>query len=397
MMKLITFFYKQYSLIFTGILLFLSLKNNAQTTLTKNLTSGGILREYRIYIPAIYNGNSAVPIVFNFHGYTSTNVAQELYADFRPIADTANFILVHPQASVILGSTSWNNFDLVSTPDDVQFVSDMIDSLQANFTIDAQRIYATGLSNGGFMSYDLACKLGHRITAIASVSGSMIASHFNSCNPVKPTPIMQIHGEQDGVVSYNGQGGIIASTHIDTLVKKWVSWNHCNPIPINNSVANTNTSDGCTAEHYEYINGTNGSTVELYKVIGGGHTWPGTNFMVPSNGNTNLDFNACHEIWRFFRKFSLTNLTTRIEDNVLNNSIQIYPNPVINHFVVNLKNAEADYLNITSLVSQQKVSFPLHSGINSINITNLPRGIFLAEISHKGRIINRTKILLMND
>jgi polyhydroxybutyrate depolymerase len=372
----------------------LSLASFAQTTITKNLVSSGITREYRIYIPALYDGTKAVPVVFNFHGYTSNNLAQEFYADFRPVADTANFIVVHPQGTVIGGGNAWNNFDLATTPDDVAFVSDMIDSLKANYNIDLNRVYSTGLSNGGFMSYDLACKLNNRIAAIASVSGSMIASHFNACNVLRPTPIMQIHGDIDAVVTYNGTGGIIGSIHIDTLIKKWVTQNNCNPTPIYTPVPNINTTDGCVAEHYEYINGGNGSTVELFKIIGGGHTWPGTSIMVPSNGNTNLDFSASREIWRFFSKFSLANLSTSASTWDAEEKVIFYPNPTSDMLYVAKTIDKPIQITLQNTLGQLVMNQTLQANENAISISGLPAGVYCIRFQENGKTAQLSKLLV---
>ena len=84
------------------------------------------------------------------------------------------------------GNRFWNTFLGNSSVNDVGFIRDLLDTLQANYNIDQNRIYSTGMSNGGFMSYSLACQLNDRITAIASVTGSMIQSKLNACNPVRP-------------------------------------------------------------------------------------------------------------------------------------------------------------------------------------------------------------------
>lgn len=312
----------------TGLLLLLFLGGRAQTTLSGSFSFGGLTRDYRIYVPAAYSGTSAVPLVFNFHGYTSNAQAQELYGDFRAIADTANFLLVHPQGSLINGSTGWNNFGLPGTaPDDVGFVSALIDTLRAQYNIDTQRIYATGLSNGGFMSYDLACFLSHRLAAMASVAGGMVPLHAAACSPQHPMPVMQIHGTTDAVVTYSGTGGIIGCLHVDSLMQFWVNKNQCNSIPSVTTVPDIVTADLCSAEHHVFSGGQAGVTVELFKVLNGGHTWPGSVFPVPGNGNTNQDFNASLEIWKFFRRYSLGNLSTSVTNTPLAPEVRIYPNP----------------------------------------------------------------------
>ncbi|MEO6038189.1 MAG: PHB depolymerase family esterase [Saprospiraceae bacterium] len=309
-------------ILFPGLLLAAAL--SAQTTVSGTIQSGGLTREYLLYVPAVYNPAIAVPLVINLHGYTSNNLAQELYGDFRPIADTANFLIVHPNGTVDgQGNRFWNTFGGPSTVDDVGFIANLIDSLRAVYNLDPNRIYATGMSNGGFMSYALACELNDRIAAIASVTGSMIGPNLAACHPARPVPVMEIHGTADNTVPYNGS---VASgfTPIPTLVAAWVNFNHCNPSPTVTQVPNINTADGCTAEHSVYTGGDLGSTVEHYKIIGGGHTWPGAIFNI---GVTNQDINASWEIWRFFRQYQLDELTATQEIGNTAPVWRAFPNP----------------------------------------------------------------------
>lgn len=309
-------------------LIIFCLKIFAQTTISDTISSGGILRDYRLYIPAIYNPANPVPLVFNLHGYTSNNVAQEFYGDFRPIADTANFIIVHPNGTKDgFGNRFWNTFD-GSTVDDVGFISNLIDSIKANYSIDENRIYSTGMSNGGFMSYELACQLSERITAIASVTGSMLLSHKNLCNAIHPTPVMEIHGTADATVPYNGTSSFI---HIDSLVKFWVQFNNCSTTPIFTSVPDIDNTDNCTAENYLFNGGNQNSEVELYKIIGGEHTWPGSSF---NTTVTNMDFSASEKIWQFFSQYKLNELTSGIENKMVEKSVfSVFPNPSSSAFI----------------------------------------------------------------
>ena len=210
--------------IFFAILLIFSLISitRGQTTINGSFVFEGATRTYRLYIPASYNPSAPAPLLFNLHGYGSNNVEQELYGDFRPISDTAGFIITHPNGTVDQsGNRFWNTFGN-SSVNDLGFLSALIDTISAGYSIDSGRIYSTGMSNGGFMSYELACFLSHRITAIASVTGSMIWLKLQTCNPQHPTPVMQIHGTADLTVPYAGN---FAFVHIDTLVKYWVNFN----------------------------------------------------------------------------------------------------------------------------------------------------------------------------
>jgi len=146
----------------------------AQQTINGTLEHDGLMREYILYVPANYTGTEEVPLLFNFHGYGSNASQQMFYGDFRPIADTEGFIIVHPMGTVDnTGTTHFNVGWGTSTIDDVGYTEALIDDLSSNYPIDAKRIYSTGMSNGGFMSYTLACELSDRIAAIASVTGTM--------------------------------------------------------------------------------------------------------------------------------------------------------------------------------------------------------------------------------
>jgi polyhydroxybutyrate depolymerase len=311
---------------------------SAQNTISGTLVSGGLTREFILYVPAAYTGNIAVPLVFNLHGYTSNNLEQLFYADFRPIADTANFLMVLPNGTLdAQGNRFWNTFLGNSNVDDVGYMRDLLNYLQANYNIDANRVYSTGMSNGGFLSYSLACEMNDRITAIASVTGSMIQSKLNACNPQRPVPVMEIHGTADNTVPYNGlPAGTFVS--IPSLLNAWVGFNNCDPTPTITQVPNTNTTDGCTAERQVYSGGEKGSTVEHYKINAGGHTWPGSAFVI---GVTNLDINACKEIWRFFRQYQLDQLSATNAPEILAENWSAYPNPTQDHLVLESEDARA--------------------------------------------------------
>jgi polyhydroxybutyrate depolymerase len=275
-------------------------------------------------VPAAYTGNAAVPLVLNLHGYGSNNFEQEIYGDFRAVADTANFLIVHPNGTVDQsGSRFWNTFNTGATVNDVQFLSNLIDSLSATYNIDPNRIYSTGMSNGGFMSYTLACELSDRVAAIASVTGSMTTFNLNTCNPGRPVPVMEIHGTADATVPYNGGGAFGNFAPIPDVLAAWVDKNNCNPTPIFTAVPNTVTNDGCTAERYLYPDGDLGSTVEHYKIIGGAHTWPGAFIAL---GATNYDIKASPEIWRFFRQYRLDQFVTATHEAQAA-QWSVYPNP----------------------------------------------------------------------
>jgi polyhydroxybutyrate depolymerase len=363
----------------------------AQTTIIDSIFSGGQYRSYRLYIPTIYNGTTARPLILNLHGYTSNASQQQFYSNFMPIADTANFLMVFPQGTKD-GSNQpyWNAGISSSLVNDIAFLNSLIDSLDLTYNINLNRVYSTGMSNGGFMSHTLACELSNKITAIASVTGSIFTSQYgNFCNPTRPVPVMQIHGTSDPTVPYAGNlsQGMMP---IDSVVKYWVIKNGCNPSATFSNVPNTNTTDGCTAIHYQYTGGNLGSTVELYKIIGGTHTWPGFPF---GGVGTNMDINASKEIWRFFNKYTLSSLTSINENNTFSKSLIIYPNPTnatLNFSLDNYDNS-LKIIEITDLFG--KILLAETTTSNSISVEKLNPGIYFITFKTESGAIAKVKFI----
>ncbi len=347
----------------TGLLFSTSLFISAQTTVVDSVLSGGIYRTYRLYIPATFTGYTPRPLVIDLHGYTSNATNEQLYSNFMPIADTANFLVVYPQGTNLNGLPYWNAGISNTGVNDIQFISDLIGILENNYAIDHNCIYSCGMSNGGFMSHALACSLSNKIAAIASVSGSMFYTQYNYCWPNRPVPVMQISGTADGTVPYIGNTTMVP---IDTLVKFWVLNDNCNPSPQFTAVPDINTTDACTAEHYVYSGGTYGSSCELYKIIDGAHSWPGSPYII---GVTNEDFTASLQIWLFFRKYRLNQL---IGINELTNAphINIYPNPCSNVITI-----EGDQIE-TILIKDLNGRVIIETNKKQIDISQLAKGIY---------------------
>lgn len=360
----------------------------AQTSISKTMVFEGLTREYTIYIPAVYNSTQAVPLLFNLHGYTSDNTAQEYYGDFRPIADTANFIIIHPNGTFDMsGYRYWNSFDY-STVNDVGFLSAIIDSVSVTYNIDLSRVYSTGMSNGGFMSFDLACKLSNRIAAVASVTGSMAKTHMNACNAQHPVPIMQIHGTADGTVLYNGTSSVVS---VPALIDHWVQFNNCSATPLITQVPDINTTDNCTAEHYLYQGGSSGSTVEHYKIINGGHTWPGAPVVI---GTTNMDFSASREIWRFFSKYKLNELLSAALEHSSGKKIEIYPNPAFDNISIKFNGYIIENFEVHDILGKEKKveGFSVINEEVKINTTGWAAGVYILTFREKG-ILHHKKLI----
>lgn len=345
----------------------------AQTTITDSIYCGGQYRSYILYVPAIYNASHATPMVINMHGYTSNAQQQQYYGNFMPVADTANFLVIHPQGTYSNGQAFWNAGISSALVNDIQFISNLIDSISAQYNVDPNCVYATGLSNGGFMSQTLACALNNKIAAIASVSGTMFTQQYASCTPVRPVPVLHIHGTADGVVPYAGNS---SEEPADTIVSFWRRHNQCNPTAQFSNVPNTNTSDGCTAEHYVYTGGIDASSVELYKIIGGGHSWPGAPVVIDV---TNMDFNASVEIWRFFRKYRLSQLTSVDELEALKNRVSVYPNPAADAVSVHSSGEAIEQVLVKDLAGRTV----LQQAATVVDLSSLRPGLYFLEAVSK--------------
>ncbi len=347
----------------------------AQQTINGSYMHDGLLRDYRLYIPALYSAGTPVPLVFNLHGYTSDNLQQEFYGDFRPIADTANFIIVHPNGTMDgSGDRFWNAFG-ASTVDDLGFLTSLIDTISVHYSIDPDRVFSTGMSNGGFMSHELACYANERFAAIASVAGTMLYGHMAGCTTVHPTPVMQIHGTADGTVNYNSGSGLMG---VEEMMASWALIDACNIIATITPLPDTDPTDGCTVEHWVHADGDAGSTVELFKVLGGGHTWPGALIDI---GVTNHDIHASSEIWRFFNRYDLGTLTA-ISDASDPPSFTLGPNPTTDAFQLRFEDVRPRIVTVENTLGQMIVQHNTNASAFELRLAD--QGFYVITVRQAG-------------
>lgn len=375
-MKKLVFLIAFVGLAFTG---------TSQQTITATITHDGLQREYILYVPANYTGSAAVPLVFNFHGYTSNATEQMWYGDFRAIADTAGFIIVHPMGTLDVQNTTHFNVGWGgSTVDDVGFSAALLDSISADYNINADRVYSTGMSNGGFMSYHLACQLSDRIAAIASVTGSMSPVTYNACNPQHPTPILEIHGTSDGTVPYTGAS---FSKPVSNVLNYWVNYNNSNSTPTVINIPDINTSDGSTVDHMIYYGGDNDVTVEHFKITGGGHTWSGSAF---GGAGTNYDIDASVEVWKFFSKYDINGLIggpTLAESLNFNDEINIFPNPSAGKVSIQYRSSKAIAYELYSIQGTMLLNGVIEPLSREIDLSNLPQNVYILKMgSHSFKV-----------
>ncbi|MEL6676375.1 MAG: T9SS type A sorting domain-containing protein [Bacteroidota bacterium] len=363
---------------------FIGLLGNAchllgQQTFPDSIVHDGMFRSFLLYVPASYTGQDSVPLLLNYHGYGSNSIEQMLYGDFRPLADSFGFILVQPQGMPLNGVFHWNvgGWTVGSTIDDIGFTSDLIDTLAARYTIDTDRVYSTGMSNGGFMSYQLACQLGDKIAAIASVTGSMTPEIFNDCTPAHPTPILQIHGTVDPVIPYNGN---FFSKSMDEILTYWKDFNQCNDTATTVSLPNLSQIDGSTVERITYDGGLDGTVVEHLKITGGAHTWPGTVFI---SAGTNLDIDGSAEIWAFLSQYELSSFspTTSVEpEQLASDPLQLYPNPTKGMVRLAWDQAAPRDLLLTDLSGKILLREKSLGQQHALQLDRFPAGIYVLQV-----------------
>ncbi len=272
---------------------------------------GGRLRHYRLHVPPRLSPEPA--LVLALHGGGGNARQMERHSGFSRLADEFGFVVAYPEGI----DHSWNDGrgDPISTAhreniDDLGFLTRLAEQLLAEHSLDAHRVYVTGISNGGFMSQRLGAEAAHRFVAIAPVVAGLPTAWCNRVQPSHPVSVMILQGTADPLVPYGGgyvqvgrqRRGQMLST--DQAVQHWVRWNGCQAEPQVEAMADLDPNDGCRAEKRLYAGGRQDSVVELWRIEGGGHTWPGASQYLPRRliGPVCRDFSASREIWQFFQK-----------------------------------------------------------------------------------------------
>ncbi len=236
-------------------------------------------RPVTVYVPSGYNQAVPTPLVILLHGYSASGLVQELYFQLEPLAEERGFLYAHPDGTV--DSTSkryWDATDaccaFAGTPvDDSAYLAGVVDDIKAAYNVDPKRVFFLGHSNGGFMSYRMACDHADTIAAIASLAGAMW-DDTSKCTPSEPVSVLQIHGTADATVLYDG--GLFAGhpyPSAETSVLDWATYDGCAlqstagaDLDLDSSLPGAETTvaryaDGCDP----------GGAAELWTIAGGGH------------------------------------------------------------------------------------------------------------------------------
>ncbi len=186
--------------------------------------------------------------------------------------------------------------------DDVEFTRQLLDDLAKSANIDPKRVFATGMSNGGIMSYLLASELSDRIAAIAPVGGPMGTA---TCNPKRPVSVIHFHGTNDENAPFKGgKGKGLSGTEfysVEHSIQCWVKANGCKSEPVVTTTADR-AKDGTSITRKTYVGGKDGSEVVLVMIERGGHTWPGQEPRVKALGKSTKNISANDQMWEFFEK-----------------------------------------------------------------------------------------------
>lgn len=289
-------------------------------TLLRTVTHAGYARQYRLFVPTSYTPAAGMPLVVNLHGGGSSGLAQITWSAMNVVAEREGFLVAYPDA--VAGA--WLGPDQTDPYDDFGFIDDVLAGVAATHAVQPGRVYATGLSAGGLMSYMLSVRRPYTFGAIASVAGvrpydpgtTIYAPIGLPATPPRPFPLMHVHGTADVRIPYAGGENLgWVWPPCEQVVADYVLNNGCDPTPTLYDFPNLVTTDSSTVQRLNYgrgaayvdvTGGVHEAEVLLYRVTGGGHSWPGGSGTWPDHClPVNRDINASAEIWNFFSRHAV--------------------------------------------------------------------------------------------
>lgn len=286
-----------------------------------SLTAGGLTRTYLVHLPASYEAGRASPLVLVFHGGGGRSAGVDRLTGLNALADREGFIVVYPEAV----DRQWNDgrrARAVSGVDDLAFVETLLITLAQKYNIDRSRVYACGISNGGFFAEYLALKMPDRLAAVGAVAATVPAD-LRAVGSGRPVPIVFFIGREDPLVPFKGgpiglkrkgplsglrkpqdRGEVIPASE---SIEYWIRNNRAASAPSVKLLPDSAPRDGTRVTAELYAGGPSGADVLAYMISGGGHTWPGGRQYLPEAviGRTSRDIDASALLWDFFRKHNL--------------------------------------------------------------------------------------------
>lgn len=240
-----------------------------------SIVAGGITRDYFVHVPASYDATRPTALVLVFHGGGGEARGMARLSGMDDVSDRHGFIAVYPQGV----NRQWKDgrTQALSGNDDVAFISALISALETRYRIDPKRVYATGISNGAFFSFRLACDLGSEIAAIAPVAGSTPVGFHDACKN-QPVSVLMINGTDDKLVMFDGGrvGGPFVnqgeSIPVAQTFADWLKVDGCSSPPRETTLKDADPLDGTSTSVQSHDRCREGSAVQLYAIEGGGHT-----------------------------------------------------------------------------------------------------------------------------
>lgn len=290
----------------------------------KTVAIDGHTRTYLVYAPRKADG--PLPLVIALHGGGSNARRMERYSRFNGLAEREGFIVCYPQA--IEGN--WNDGRGVrfiraqrEDIDDVKFVRRIVQRIGGEHKLDRSRTFATGISNGAFMSHRLAAEASDLIAAVAPVVGGMAPAVAERFNPKCPVSLFVIQGDRDPLVPIKGgyvglpggrrRGKLIPT---DEAIARYLKRNGVSGKGAVTILEDADPNDGTTTRATVYPAGLGGAKTRVYVVKNGGHAWPGRPLYLPESiiGKASRDFDATRAIWEFFKSCPPRKLDKRTQE-----------------------------------------------------------------------------------
>lgn len=296
--------------------LFIAFPAHAAELEKRTAVHGGLSREYWLYDPRSAGGGEKRPLVIVLHGgggkAAKFDVMTGRENSFNALADREDILIAYPQGI----KKSWNDGREAAQVgaqgagiDDAGFLSGLIDTLVNSRNVDPKRVYAVGPSNGGHMANRLACDMPGKVAAVGIVIGQMPTKYLAKCKPAKPVSVLIMNGTEDPLVPYDGGAVKVLGQergHDISTEDTFAFWaKHAGadaPQAIKAKLLPDEDPDDNTRVSLKSYEGAQ-SSVALYTVTGGGHTWPGGKqyLFKAMVGRVSHDINATEVIWEFFK------------------------------------------------------------------------------------------------
>jgi polyhydroxybutyrate depolymerase len=263
----------------------------------------GITRTYTLNLPPGYLLSSNFSLVIALHGGGGSGTQFESSSKLTEKANASGFIVVYPDGTGLV--KTWNagtccGSAVTNNVNDVKFISQLIDRLVATYKINPKKVYATGHSNGGMLSYRLGCQLSGKIAAIAPNASTLVVT--TPCNPARRVPLLHMHSKLDQNVPYTGgYGNGVSGAYmppLDSVMNVWSSVNACPP-----SMPLVTVTTGYTLKRWLLC--ANNTAIHYYLTNDGGHAWPGGLPGGPNSDPPSTAINANDLLWSFFQQYQL--------------------------------------------------------------------------------------------